>query len=80
MILEKASDRERESFDDLQKEFTSTKFLCHHESVKQLYIDMDASKERGHGAMIYHLRDDYIHTDLRRLRIMKERKVPGKGP
>jgi hypothetical protein len=63
-LLSSPSDKEMEAFENLQKEFTSPKFLHHHDPAKQMYIDMDSSKERGHGAMIYHLKDTYYHKDM----------------
>jgi hypothetical protein len=63
MALEKPSG-ELEAFNQLQKEFSSTKFLFYHNPMKQLYTDMDSSKERGHGAIVYYPRDDYVHPAL----------------
>ena len=37
-------------------EFQRHTFLTHFNPTCQLYIDVDASKERGYGAMAYHLK------------------------
>ncbi|KAJ1707379.1 hypothetical protein NYO67_10467 [Aspergillus flavus] len=58
----------RQAFGTLQKGFDNPKFLRHHGPGCQLYIDLDSSKEFGHGAMIYHLKATYKHIDIQKAR------------
>ena len=53
--LQAPSDRELEAFDALQKALSKPTFLVHFGEKLTLYIDLDASKEFGFGAMIYHV-------------------------
>ena len=46
------------AFKDLQKAFTSSTFLTHYNKLRRLYVDLDASKQWGFAAMIYHVLDD----------------------
>lgn len=46
------------SFKDLQEAFSSPTFLIHFDSSRRLYIDLDASKEWGFAAIIYHVKGD----------------------
>ena len=50
------SPNEIDSFNQLQGAFSRASFLVHFNKKRQLYIDVDASKERGFGVMIYHSR------------------------
>lgn len=61
--LKQPSEAELASFEAIQAELSSPRFLHHHDRTKQLYVDIDASKERGIGAMAYHIQDDRTHTD-----------------
>lgn len=45
------------AFQTIQEEFKRHTFLTHFNPERQLYIDIDASKERGFGAMVYHLKN-----------------------
>jgi RNase H-like domain found in reverse transcriptase/Reverse transcriptase (RNA-dependent DNA polymerase)/Integrase zinc binding domain len=63
-VLQTPSPKELDAFNQIRTELSATKFLYHHDPSKQLYADMDSSKERGHGAMIYHIKDSYQHRDL----------------
>ena len=56
-ITERTRD-ELEAFKDLQNAFKSPRFLHHHDPNRRLYIDLDASKRKGFGAMLYHVRGD----------------------
>lgn len=55
-LLDEPSVAEQAAFDTIQREFQKHTFLTHFDPKRQLYIDIDASKERGFGAMIYHLK------------------------
>ena len=46
---------EMDSFRDLQSAFSSPTFLVHLDPTCRLYIDLDASKEWGFAAMVYHI-------------------------
>ena len=47
---------EIDSFEQLQSAFSQPNYLAHFNRKRQLYIDVDASKERGFGVMIYHFK------------------------
>lgn len=49
------------SFETLQSLLSKPTYLVHFDSAKQLYIDLDASKCFGFGAMVYHTKEP--HTD-----------------
>ena len=50
--------KELNAFHQLQKLFSSPTILHHHDEKRVLYIDLDASKEFGFGAHIYHSKED----------------------
>lgn len=50
--------KELNAFHQLQKLFASPSILHHFNEWRQLFIDLDASKEWGLGAVIYHIVDD----------------------
>lgn len=58
MIKFDPTEIEKESFRLLQRQFSKPSFLAHYDMEKTLYIDLDASKTFGFGAMIYHLEGD----------------------
>ncbi len=45
------------SFQAIQDAFAQPTFLTHFDPTQTLHIDVDASKERGFGAVAYHIRD-----------------------
>ena len=49
--------KEFAAFHQLQQLFSSPTILTHYDPKRQLYIDMDSSKEGGHGAYAYHTSD-----------------------
>lgn len=49
---------ERESFRILQEAFELPIFLYHFDPTRKLYIDLDASKQYGFAAIIYHVEGD----------------------
>ena len=52
-----------EAFDVLQSEFKKPMFLIHFSRDRQLYVELDSSKESGHGAIVYHMHSKYAHSD-----------------
>lgn len=50
---------ELEAFRLLQAALSKPCFLVHHDPTRQLYIDVDASKESGIGGMLYHTKKKY---------------------
>lgn len=60
------SQAEREAFRILQLEFEESRWLAHFDRARQLYINIDVSKElrAGSGAMVYHVRQSYEHNPL----------------
>ena len=55
--------KELNAFHQLQKLFSSPTILHHHDEKRTLYIDLDASKEFGFGAHIYHSTDEMSNGD-----------------
>lgn len=55
-VLEKPSAAELESYKELQEAFGRASLLVHHGPTRVTYIDVDASKRRGFGVVIYHLK------------------------
>lgn len=52
--------KELNAYHQLQGIFASPTMLHHHDPTRQLYVDLDASKEFGFGAHIYHSKDDAL--------------------
>ena len=50
--------KELNAYHQLQSIFASPTMLHHHDPSRQLYIDLDASKEFGFGAHVYHVKQD----------------------
>ncbi|KAJ5232494.1 hypothetical protein N7468_005450 [Penicillium chermesinum] len=63
-ILDEPSKEELEAFATLQAEFTKAPWLAHHDPHRRLYADLDASKEQGHGVVLFHIKAEYDHKDL----------------
>ena len=57
MHLTMPSPKELNSFHQLQKLFSLSSILHHHDEKRILYVDLDASKEFGFGAHIYYFTD-----------------------
>jgi hypothetical protein len=51
------SPSEQISFEELQKALTKPTYLVHHNPARDLYIDVDSSKEFGVGVMVYHIKE-----------------------
>jgi hypothetical protein len=51
-------------YNSLQKGLSCERFLRYHNPEKQLYVDIDSSKQRGHGVVVYHVADGYIHGEV----------------
>lgn len=51
------TEAELNSYKLLQEALGSQRYLVHYNPVRQLYADIDSSKETGMGAMIYHVKD-----------------------
>jgi hypothetical protein len=54
-----------DSYKAIQTAFSKPTFLVHHDPDKQLYVDVDASKQRGFGVMMYQ-GNEVIIDDKRR--------------
>ena len=63
-LINAVSERELQAFNQIQSRFDDPMFLFHHNEQKRLYIDLDASKERGHGVVVYHIADGKQHDEL----------------
>ena len=55
-IIDHPSEEELESYRQLQESFSQATFLVHFSADRVLFIDIDASKRRGFGAVAYHLK------------------------
>ncbi|KAJ5110022.1 hypothetical protein N7532_002667 [Penicillium argentinense] len=60
-VLDDPSEAELSAFRILQNEFATKPWPAHHDRNRQLYMDLDASKEAGFGAMVYHTTPGYSH-------------------
>lgn len=54
---------ELDAFHQLQSIFSHPTMLTHHDPKRRLYVDLDASKARGFGAVIYHCENEDQATD-----------------
>ena len=57
------------SFESLQEAFSLPNFLVHFSHQRRIFIDIDASKERGFGVQVYHVKgeptgDEYRKADI----------------
>ena len=50
--------KELNTYHQLQGVFASVTMLHHHNLSRQMYVDLDASKEFGFGAHVYHVKED----------------------
>ncbi|KZZ86573.1 Ribonuclease H-like protein [Ascosphaera apis ARSEF 7405] len=57
--LLEATDKERAAFEELQAILKQGLFLHHQDPALPLFINVDASKEYGFGAVLYHARSDW---------------------
>lgn len=53
-------DTELEAFQNLQNVLSKPTYLVHFEASRILYVDLDASKQYGVGAMVYHVRGPFV--------------------
>ena len=58
-FLQMPTPQELNAYYQLQGIFASPTMLHHHDPKRQLYVDLDASKEFGFGAHVYHSKDDF---------------------
>ncbi len=59
--LEPPTEKELAAFDALQLALSQPTTLVHHNPDKPLWIDLDASKEFGFGAVAFHTTEDVLH-------------------
>jgi dUTPase len=59
------TERELAAFDAIQAVFQDPQWLVHWDRTRRLYFDIDSSQEGGHGAMVFHVKRDYNHTNLK---------------
>jgi hypothetical protein len=57
---------ERASFAVLQKALTAETILVHANPDRALFCDLDASKARGIGAVVYHIKGDPPHEEMKK--------------
>ena len=65
-LLELPTDEEYEAYLILQDIFSKPSFLIHFAPGRWLLIDVDASKQRGFGAMVFHVRGDPGDADFKK--------------
>ena len=58
----RSTDREMKSFQNIQLTLFRSIFLIHFDTKRQLYIDLNFSKEKNIEAMMYHVRDDKLSS------------------
>ncbi|PNP59922.1 hypothetical protein FNYG_14748 [Fusarium nygamai] len=51
---------EKIAFQTIQEQIASGKGLVHLDPKKRLFLQLDASIQRGFGAVLYHVKDGYI--------------------
>src|SRR5947207_10303948 len=56
ILLKTSTSQKLEFYECIQKEFTKTLFLVHHDSEKVLYMNMNTSKRRDFEMMIFYLK------------------------
>ena len=56
IVVKKPFAAELDSYRQLQKAFSKTKLLIHHDSTRTTYVNVDAFKRRDFGVVIYHLK------------------------
>ena len=56
--LEKPTPREINAYHQLQQIFARPTILHHHDPKRQMFVDLDASKEWGFAAHVYHVKED----------------------
>lgn len=59
-LVNEPSAKERASFEDLQELLSSPVILVHYSPSRTLYIDVDGSREKGFGVMVYHVKEDMV--------------------
>ena len=57
-VLDLKDPKLRDAFEAIQDSFRSLHFLHHFDHTRQLYCDIDSSREYGHGCMIYMVKGD----------------------
>ena len=62
MYITTLTNRKHNAFHHLQQIFLRPSILLHYDSSCQLYIDLNASKTFGFGAMVYHIKDKNAHN------------------
>ncbi|KAJ5252623.1 hypothetical protein N7489_003033 [Penicillium chrysogenum] len=59
------TEKELASFDAIQAVFQDPQWLAHWDRTRRLYFDIDASQEGGHGAMVFHIKREYTHSNMK---------------
>ena len=62
-IVENPTAEKFESYRQFQKSFSRVTFLINFFNESSLYIDIDASKKRGFGVMVYHLKSTCLNPE-----------------
>ena len=59
------TERELQSFEQLQHAFRIARMLIHYEELRRLYVDLDSSY-RAIGAMVYHVKGDTLPPNIKK--------------
>ena len=62
IIIDEPTPSELDGFLQLQGLFSRPTILIHYDPKRQLYADMNASKEFGFGAHVYHMKESHSTT------------------
>ena len=60
--LSHPTEREKSAFTTIQKYLFKSIYLVHFDPTRQLYVDIDASKEAGVGSIVYHLKTETVYS------------------
>ena len=59
------TEEELDSFNQLQSAFSRPSFLVHFDKSRPLFIDVDASNERGFGICVYHVKGNIVLDNVK---------------
>ena len=63
-LISDPTQAEKDAFRQLQGSFDRPTFLVHYDKSRRLFIDVDASKERGYGVVVYHVKASVHSSNL----------------
>ena len=63
-LVDQPTNEKYQSYEYLQIRFSKSNFLIHFEAIRPTFIDVDASKKRDFGIMIFHVQNDSEKDDI----------------